>query len=151
MEFQYGDKSKEEMDKIQKQYDSKYGGPQNNGKALFISDDGTISKIDLNLERRSAIKSILDRWSLMTISVEDAEKELTDLLASKTVGEFSANLGACKFNSPSGMAWDLTGEIDGHPMPNLSKLVITIETGKRIRLLIEGAVGYVPQAKKGNQ
>jgi hypothetical protein len=90
------------------------------------------------IRRRIKLKSILDRWSTCTISVEDAETELSDLLASKELGPLDVQSGKLKITSERGMAFDTMVEINGQSFDWGEKLTLIIEAGMKNRILIEG-------------
>lgn len=87
--------------------------------------------------RQLAIKSILDRWTVGTISREEAENELATIF-SRPVGECDIEAGNIKIRTqPHGLSYNGVFEIDGHAMPDFSKLTLTFEMRKRTRMVLE--------------
>ena len=87
--------------------------------------------------RQLAIKSILQQWEDCSISVEDAETELATIF-SRPVGECDIEAGNIKIRTqPHGLSHNGVFEIDGHAMPQFSKLTLTFEMAKRTRMVLE--------------
>ena len=97
-----------------------------------------LAEIKPNLTpRRMAIKSVLDKWSAGTISVDDAENEMVKLFAS-VVGECDIEAGNIKIRTqPHGLSYNGVFEIDWHAMPDFCKLTLTFEMAKRTRMVLE--------------
>ena len=93
-----------------------------------------------DIARKIALKQILDKWTACTISVEDAEKELIDLLASQRIGQVDINAGNLKVESKYGMGYQGTWEMDGYPLPSFTKLTLVFEIQKMPRMILETKV-----------
>lgn len=95
-------------------------------------------------ERKLAIRSILDRWVACTISVEDAESELSDIFARELN---SVDIEAGNLTIKTDGLW-CHGEykLDGVDIPNWQKLSVTFEAGKRAKIAMETSV--MPKAKE---
>lgn len=86
-----------------------------------------------------ALKAILDQWVACTISVDDAETKLRELLASRPTGAIDVEIGGLLIKS-NGMPFNGEFKLDGHDIGYFDKLTLTCQVGKCSRIVIEGPI-----------